>query len=383
MRFEETSNVNKIGLWTITGKSLARLAESEIQLETQLEKWIAEDPSLIRDGLTVVGRQVEVEGGRIDLLAVDPQDRWAVIEVKRGALRREAITQAIDYAASIEALPSAQLHDKLKPYLASKNRDLGHLFANRGTGDGHPPFREVLLFIVGTGRGSGVERMSDYLAQRGIPITAITFDVFDAPDGSRTLAREISEAETPPPFVSQGRKMSVPAVRALADQTGVGQLVERVLDTARDLQLYLRPYRTSVMITPPSNHTRMLFTVWGQGKGGKVRMYVGHTPFAEYFPVTERTVALFLGEKGWRWLDSREVEVFSTGLQTLMTRIDPPADSHRPSRSRVDSPRATRAAERFAADSARALKSWKTRRRGAAEAAKTAKKSGRRKPAST
>lgn len=140
---------------------------------------------------------------------------------------------------------------------------------------------------------------------------------------------------------------------------------------------------SSVMITPPSNHTRMLFTVWGQGKGGKVRMCVGHSPFAEYFPVTERIVGRFLGEEGWRWLDSREIEVFSTGLRKLMTRIDPPANSARPSRSRVDSPRATRAAERFAANSARALKAWKTRRLRAAEAAKTAKKSGRRKPGLT
>ncbi len=375
--------MNKIGLWTFSGKSLARLAESEFQLEALLEDLIAEEPSLIRDGLTVVGRQVEVEGGRIDLLAVDPQDRWAVIEVKRGALRREAITQAIDYAASIEALPSTQLHDKLKPYLASKNLDVGHLFVDRGASDGHPPFREVLLFIVGTGRGSGVERMSAFLAQRGIPITAITFDVFDAPDGSRTLAREISEAETPPSSTSHSRKMSVPAVRALANQTGVGPLVGRVLDTAGDLQLYLRPYRTSVMITPPNNHTRMLFTIWGEGKDGRVKMFVGHSPFAEYFPVTERIVARFLGEEGWRWLDSREIKVFSTGLRELMTRIDPLTSSVRHSRNRADSPRATRATERFAADSARALKAWATRRRMAAEVPKTAKQSGRRRPAAT
>lgn len=371
--------MNKIGLWTLTGKSPARLAESEIQLETHLEEWIEEDPSLIGDGLTVVGRQIEVEGGRIDLLAVDPQDRWAVIEVKRGALRREAITQAIDYAALIEALPSAQLHDKLKPYLASRNLKLGHLFADRAR-DGQPPFREVLLFIVGTGRGSGVERMSAFLAQRGIPITAITFDVFDAPDGSRTLAREISEAETPPPSARQSRKLSVLAVRELAKNTGVGPLVGRVLDTARDLQLYLRPCPTSVMITPPSNHTRMLFTVWGQGNGGQVRMYVGHSPFAEYFPVTERTVARYLGEEGWRSLDKREIGAFSTGLRKLMARIDPPSDSTRLSRSRVDSPRATRTEERFAADSARALKAWETRRQRAADAAKAPKKFGRRKP---
>jgi TIR domain len=179
------------------------------------------------------------------------------------------------------------------------------------------------------------------------------------------------------------RKMSVAAVQALANQTGVGPLVGRVLDTARDSHLYLRPYRTSVMITPPSNHTRMLFTVWGQGKGGKVRLYLGHSPFAEYFPVTERIVGRFLGAEGWHWLDSHEIDVFSSGLRKLMTRIDPPTNSARPSRSRADSPGATRDAEKFAAASARALRAWKTRRRMAAAAAKTAKKSGRRKPAST
>jgi hypothetical protein len=134
------------------------------------------------------------------------------------------------------------------------------------------------------------------------------------------------------------------------------------------------------MITPPNNHTRMLFTVWGQGKGGNVKMCVGHSAFAEYFPVTERTVARFLGEAGWRWLDSHEIKVFSTGLRELMTRILPPANSARPSRRRADSPKPMRAAEKFAADSARAVKAWQTRRRMAAEAAKTTKKSGPRRP---
>ena len=181
---------------------------------------------------------------------------------------------------------------------------------------------------------------------------------------------------------SQGREMSVAAVRALADRTGIGPLVGRILGTAGDLHFYLRPYRTSVMITPPNNHSRMLFTVWGQGEGGKVKMYVGHAPFAEYFPVAERTVASLLGKEGWRWLDSREINAFLTGLRELMNRIGPATSSARPSRSRAASPRATSAAEKFAADSARALKAWETRRRMAAEAAKPAKKPGRQKPAS-
>jgi RecB family endonuclease NucS len=39
----------------------------------------------------VVGRQIDLEGGRLDLLAIDPQGRWTIIEIKRGTLRREAI----------------------------------------------------------------------------------------------------------------------------------------------------------------------------------------------------------------------------------------------------------------------------------------------------
>jgi hypothetical protein len=69
----------------------------------------------------------------------------------RGALRRDAITQAIDYASSIAELPMAELHDKLKPYLASKNLDLRHLFDDRRADKS----REVLIFIVGNGRDSG------------------------------------------------------------------------------------------------------------------------------------------------------------------------------------------------------------------------------------
>jgi len=164
-----------------------------------------------------------------------------------------------------------------------------------------------------------------------------------------------------PRSAKKRRKMSVDAVRALADRTGVGPLVGRILGTATDMQLYLRPYRTSVMVTPPNNRNRMLFTVWGEGKDGKVQVCVGHSPFAEHFPVTKRTVARFLGKEGWRWLDSRDIKALTIGLRDLMTWIG------------------TRDAEKFAADSDRAQRAWETRRREAARATKMAKSSDRRK----
>ena len=59
-----------------------RLERSQIELEQHLEDWIAKDVTLIGEGYALVGRQVTIDDGRLDLLAIDSQDRWVVIEIK-------------------------------------------------------------------------------------------------------------------------------------------------------------------------------------------------------------------------------------------------------------------------------------------------------------
>ena len=61
-----------------------RIGRSHIGLERHLEDWIVNDVTLIGEGLTLVGRQISIDDGRLDLLAIDSQDRWVVIEVKPG-----------------------------------------------------------------------------------------------------------------------------------------------------------------------------------------------------------------------------------------------------------------------------------------------------------
>ena len=63
-----------------------RVERSHIALEKHLEDWIANDVTLIAEGLTLVGRQISIDDGRLDLLAIDSQDRWVVIEIKPGLL---------------------------------------------------------------------------------------------------------------------------------------------------------------------------------------------------------------------------------------------------------------------------------------------------------
>ena len=63
-----------------------RLGLSQIGLERHLEDWIVKDLTLIGEGYALVGRQVSIDDGRLDLLAIDSQDRWIVIEIKPGRL---------------------------------------------------------------------------------------------------------------------------------------------------------------------------------------------------------------------------------------------------------------------------------------------------------
>ena len=61
--------------WGIDGAAPRRVSRAGVGLEKHLEDWIARDPSLLADGLTIVGRQVGLDGGHLELLAIDWQDR--------------------------------------------------------------------------------------------------------------------------------------------------------------------------------------------------------------------------------------------------------------------------------------------------------------------
>ena len=72
-----------VGVWLV-GDSPVRATKSKVGLEKDLESWIAADPSLLSEGIQIIGRQVGLEGGFLDLLAVDAGGRWLAIELKRG-----------------------------------------------------------------------------------------------------------------------------------------------------------------------------------------------------------------------------------------------------------------------------------------------------------
>ena len=72
-----------VGIWSINHGVPQRTVRSRVDLEADLEDWCATDPSLLVEGLRIVGRQVHCEGGYIDLLGIDVQERWVIVELKR------------------------------------------------------------------------------------------------------------------------------------------------------------------------------------------------------------------------------------------------------------------------------------------------------------
>ena len=63
-----------------------------------LETWIESNPTIIGQGLEIIGRQVQTQSGPLDLLGIDRSGNMVIVELKRDMLPREALAQAIDYA---------------------------------------------------------------------------------------------------------------------------------------------------------------------------------------------------------------------------------------------------------------------------------------------
>ena len=87
--------------------------------EAVLEEWLASNPDgIVEDGrILIIGRQVRTDlGGFIDLLGVDREGSVVVVELKRDRTPREAVAQALEYAAFAERLDIEALEDVVCRY---------------------------------------------------------------------------------------------------------------------------------------------------------------------------------------------------------------------------------------------------------------------------
>ena len=281
--------MSKLAAWSIDAARAGASEESEpkrvgrsrIGRERPFEDWIVHDVTLLGEGLTLVGRQVAIDDGRLDLLAIDSQDRWVVIEVKPGLLQAGALAQALYYASSIARLSADELYRKLEPRL----RDLGdaeQLSASlKQQLAGEEEGREIAVLVVGAGIHPGLERMSEFLGGFGVPISFVSFEVFELDGGPKLLIREVIDEATPPPPSPDG--VSIEKIRRRAVDKGVGTQFDRFVKIAQAAGLAVQPQRASVRIAPPTDRRR--FLMYAQPRSGaRLRVFVGPNRFARFFP---------------------------------------------------------------------------------------------------
>ncbi len=71
----------------------------------------------------------------------------------------------------------------------------------------------------------------------------------------------------------------------IADEVGVGKELRRIIQVTRELGLFPRPDRYSVMVSPPADKRMYLFTVWLQWEeSGSFRIWKSPTAFAKWIP---------------------------------------------------------------------------------------------------
>ena len=293
------------------------VGRSDVGLEAHLEDWIEADPTLIGAGLDIVGRQVRIHDGRLDLLAIDSQDRWVVIELKAGKLDSGALTQALYYASSLARLSGDELQAKIQSRLGESD-SVGSLSARvKQLLESESEHRDIALMLVGVGISGGLERMKEFLERFDVPISVVSFEVFALEAGPKLLIRDVLEEPTEPPAASRRRRRTVDMIRQQAVQAGVEAQFNRFVRMSEEAGLAVRPYTVTVMIAPPTNRNRYL--MYATPRNGGLQISAGPGAFAEFFDVTETEATEALGPSRGVFLAGPQLDARLDQIEKFLT----------------------------------------------------------------
>lgn len=226
-----------IKLWELDGTQATPLgSNNQLESEQGLENTLVENPNLLMEGLTLVGRQTPTEGGPLDLLGIDRDGRLVVFELKRGTLSRDAVAQIIDYASYLDDMGL----DALAAHISERSgmdgideiEDFQEWYDNQGHNE-LESLRPLRMFLVGLGADDRTERMVRFLAQNsGMDISLLTFHGFNY-GGKIILAKQVEvEAGAEPDRRPARRRRTQAELDREFDENvaihGVGELVDEV-----------------------------------------------------------------------------------------------------------------------------------------------------------
>ena len=201
--------MDEIKIWRCD--SMGNLVEklkpaSQMDSEESLENLLEQNPEMLVPSLTLIGRQMTIDGiYDLDLLGLNRQDKLVVFELKRGVLTRQAVAQILDYCSWIDS----RNEDQLLEFLSSGSAidevdDFGSWFNNlRGKELDCSVLRPTRMVLVGLGIDERAKRMVEYMANNEMDISLLTFHGFQ--DGESVLLTRQVEVEIKHQDTSTGR----------------------------------------------------------------------------------------------------------------------------------------------------------------------------------
>ena len=152
--------------------------------------------------------------------------------------------------------------------------------------------REVRVMVVGVGADAGLERVVEYLGRFEVPVSVVSFRVFERKDGPHLLIREVTEEQAEPQRPQS--QYSIDPILHRANQVGVGEEFERFVTMSEEVGFRVQPRKYAVRIAAPQDGRYRLMYARPENDG----LAVGVSPdkFAEFFaPLTEDAVAEAVG----------------------------------------------------------------------------------------
>ena len=169
-----------MNLWSIDENgALKIISKSKLNLESLLEEWITNDPTLLDLDLLVVGSQIHTsQGGYIDVLGLNKEGDLVIIELKKDKTPRDVVAQCLDYASWVSDLNYEQIFELHKKYTG---KNLGDSYQSLFDDQMPESLNENhQIVIVAASLDDATERIIQYLAEKhSININVVFFNVFD------------------------------------------------------------------------------------------------------------------------------------------------------------------------------------------------------------
>lgn len=185
----------EIKTWEIIDENLksidTTLAENDRKETEHLEKWIKTKTDILGKDILIIGEQIYTKSGPLDFLAIDNAGNLIIVELKRGKLARNVLTQAIDYASDIANWDIERISEVCFKYTNNSLED--HLTANFEIEiDDITINQSQSLLLVGFSIDEPLNRMIEWLsANSDIGINAIILNYVKTSSGNELLSRTV------------------------------------------------------------------------------------------------------------------------------------------------------------------------------------------------